>query len=287
MSDEERSDFDVARAELFEAMGHPNRIRILKALSGEPLGFSELKRAVGMESSGLLSFHLQKLTHLVKTTPEGAYALTDDGKEALRIAETIRSNESNLEGKKLTHRPSLLRVAVAALLIGIIVMGAVAVYQEQQIGSLNHSLSSEQAGSVLINGTRYWQLSIPLQSLTLPATVQFDGVTFSLTEPSLNASGTVFVSLVTFNGTLSSQQGTVPLTFRILPIPSIQVRFADRQTESHSFVNSTFFQAQGSTVSVSLQPAGSPWFTHHSSPRAGAYLNSAVDSLELYLSLGM
>ena len=76
--------FNVGRAELFEAMGHPNRIRILKALSDTPLGFSELKRTLSMESSGLLSFHLQKLSNLVKTTSEGAYALTDEGKEALQ-----------------------------------------------------------------------------------------------------------------------------------------------------------------------------------------------------------
>src|SRR2546425_644573 len=115
--------FDAGRAELFEAMGHPNRIRILKALSGRPLGFSELKRTLGMESSGLLSFHLQKLTNLVKTTPEGAYALTDEGKEALRIAETLRSSRSDDGGKRLTRPLNRERVIIAGLLIGIILMG--------------------------------------------------------------------------------------------------------------------------------------------------------------------
>src|SRR2546426_324373 len=103
MTKNDDESFNVGRAELFEAMGHPNRIRILKALSDRPLGFSELKRTLSMESSGLLSFHLQKLTNLVKTTAEGAYALTDEGKEALRIAETLRNGSSEDGGKRLTR----------------------------------------------------------------------------------------------------------------------------------------------------------------------------------------
>ncbi|MDA4124434.1 MAG: winged helix-turn-helix domain-containing protein [Thaumarchaeota archaeon] len=60
-----RGGFDSARAELFEALGHPNRIRILQAMREGPLGFAELKRQVGIESSGHLTFHLGKLGGLV------------------------------------------------------------------------------------------------------------------------------------------------------------------------------------------------------------------------------
>ena len=84
MSRENDDSFNVARAELFDAMGHPKRIRIIKALAEKPLGFSELKRAVGIESSGLLAFHLDKLTHLVGTDQAGMYALIEEGREALR-----------------------------------------------------------------------------------------------------------------------------------------------------------------------------------------------------------
>ncbi|MGA1976067.1 MAG: winged helix-turn-helix domain-containing protein [Conexivisphaerales archaeon] len=44
------SDFDKSRAELFEALGHPIRIKILHALQDGPLGFADLKRKVGIES---------------------------------------------------------------------------------------------------------------------------------------------------------------------------------------------------------------------------------------------
>jgi DNA-binding HxlR family transcriptional regulator len=79
--------FDKGRAELFEALGHPLRIEILRALSEAPLGFADLKRKVGIASSGHLSHHLEKLDGLIGTTPAGTYSLTDDGKEALRIVE--------------------------------------------------------------------------------------------------------------------------------------------------------------------------------------------------------
>lgn len=87
--DSDPSEFDSSRAELFEALGHPIRMRILQYLGEAQLSFSELKRKVGIESSGHLNFHLVKLDGLVKTTAEGYYVLTDDGKEALRLQETM------------------------------------------------------------------------------------------------------------------------------------------------------------------------------------------------------
>jgi DNA-binding transcriptional ArsR family regulator len=286
MSSGNGSDFDVTRAELFEALGHPNRIRILKALAREPLGFSELKRAVEMESSGLLSFHLQKLTYLVKVTPEGTYALTDDGREALRIAETIKSHDSNAEDKRFTPRVSVGKIVIAALLIGLIVMGVVAVYQQEQIIGLNRLIAVEQVGSVLIDGNRYSYLSVPLRSLNFPATIQFDGVTFNLTAPPLGGGGTVLLTALVSNVTLASQQGQgtgIPITIRLVPLPNILVKFADGHTESHNFVNSTSSFSQGE-MSINFEPVVNPWFTSHSSPRAGVYLNSTTDSLELYVS---
>ena len=82
------SRFDSERAELFEALGHETRIRILQTLSESPASFCELKRRVNIESSGNLSFHLGKLGDMVKTGSSGDYSLTDEGKEALRVIDT-------------------------------------------------------------------------------------------------------------------------------------------------------------------------------------------------------
>ncbi len=117
-------DFNQDRAELFEALGHPTRIRILQALSVAPMGFSELKREAGIDSNGLMAFHLGKLGGLVRATPEGGYALTDDGKEALRsvIANAgLRNNgpASIISQKKAT-------ILAVALVLTIVASGVLA-----------------------------------------------------------------------------------------------------------------------------------------------------------------
>lgn len=88
MSGENRQE-DLSRIELFEALGHPLRVKIIEALNASPLGFADLKRKVSIESSGHLSFHLNKLSNLVRIDSEGNYSLTDDGREALRLLETV------------------------------------------------------------------------------------------------------------------------------------------------------------------------------------------------------
>lgn len=89
------SRFDSSRAELFEALGHPMRVRILRTLQAKPMSFSELKKEVGIESSGHLQFHLNKLSGLIKTDSLGNYGLTDDGREALNVAETALRSEAS------------------------------------------------------------------------------------------------------------------------------------------------------------------------------------------------
>jgi DNA-binding HxlR family transcriptional regulator len=88
MSGDNRQE-DLSRIELFEALGHPMRVKIIEALNVSPLGFADLKRKVGIESSGHLSFHLNKLGNLVRIDSEGNYSLTDDGREALRLLDTV------------------------------------------------------------------------------------------------------------------------------------------------------------------------------------------------------
>jgi ArsR family transcriptional regulator len=71
----EKQDFNSSRAELFEVLGHPLRIKILESIGEADLSFSELKKRTGIESSSHLQFHLIKLNNLVETTPEGNYKL--------------------------------------------------------------------------------------------------------------------------------------------------------------------------------------------------------------------
>ncbi|MCD6356962.1 MAG: winged helix-turn-helix transcriptional regulator [Thermoproteales archaeon] len=75
--------------EVFEAISHPLRVEILKKLAERPMRFSELKRELGVGSSGRLDYHLKKLEGLIAVDGEGRYCLTRDGYAALQAIEAI------------------------------------------------------------------------------------------------------------------------------------------------------------------------------------------------------
>jgi len=79
----EGTEKDKQRAEVYDALGHPMRLAILKALSEAPMGFAELKRRLTIDSSGHLKHHLDKLNSLIKTDEHGKYCLSDKGKDTL------------------------------------------------------------------------------------------------------------------------------------------------------------------------------------------------------------
>ena len=292
---------------MFEALGHPTRIRILQTLEHKSAGFAELKKTVGIESSGHLTFHLSKLEGLLKVGGDGAYSLTDEGREALRVIAATR-NEGNGGIRVNTPRNKWKNVAIVALLVGILVVSSVAILQQQQIGALNRSISSQQVGTVVVNGTRYSYLDIPLQALNFPTTIYFNGVRFNLTappswnssfvvrvsaqqgsgQPSLNSSGVVIVSAQ--QGNESAVSG-IPVTVFLTPLGvNVHVGFADGQSED--WPAASFSPANSTATSTGIvyftlpPPTANPWFTHHTNPRAGVYFNPTTDSLRLMVSMG-
>ncbi len=80
----------MGSSDVFEAVSHPLRIKILKLLAKRPMRFSELKRELGIKSSGKLEFHLRKMNNLIALNGEGKYTLTKDGYAALQAIDTIR-----------------------------------------------------------------------------------------------------------------------------------------------------------------------------------------------------
>ncbi len=146
-SDEAGPDFDATKAELFEAISHPVRIRILQTLDQKPMGFAELGRAVGIESGGHLSFHMTKLRHLVKMNREGNYALTGDGKEALWSVNALQKSGDKTIGRPgdatLRHR-SWLKPTLAIIVLVIITLGGFGAYQQGEFVAQQQELASQQ-----------------------------------------------------------------------------------------------------------------------------------------------
>jgi len=148
------SDFDASRAELFEALGHPIRIKILHALQDGPLGFADLRRRVGIDSGGHLQFHLGKLDGLIRSRADGNYELTQDGADAMRIVVSAQAQGSQgprREGHG--HRVSLSRAVLAALIAAMVLVASVAVVQQSEIGSQQRQIQDLLAQIARLNET--------------------------------------------------------------------------------------------------------------------------------------
>jgi DNA-binding HxlR family transcriptional regulator len=138
VEDETEVEKDRQRAEVFDALGHPTRIVILKALSEGALGFADLKKKTAIESSGHLQHHLTKLDGLIKTDEYGKYCLSDQGKDALLTVQTVEnaSKWRTKETEKIHSRrfsSTIVLKSVSLLLAALlIVSSAIALFEYNQ-----------------------------------------------------------------------------------------------------------------------------------------------------------
>jgi hypothetical protein len=72
------------------------------------VGFADLKKKLGIESSGHIQYHLNKLNDLVKTDEYGKYTLSDQGKDALLSVQTAERT-AKLETKQNENSTDLKR----------------------------------------------------------------------------------------------------------------------------------------------------------------------------------
>jgi len=320
---EGQDQFDSSRAELFEALGHPARVRILRALEKRQLGFAELKREVGIESSGHLQFHLGKLTGLVGTSGDGSYSLTDDGKEAIRVLNLTSSGSEEIAIRAKVPSPRRANrtlLFLALLLVSMIVLAGVVVYQQQQIAALNQSLAT---GTVTIGQKTYYYEDLSLGSVG-GSSVTFHGVKFAFA----GMTGVSYSNLTNYtaegsvkltNGTtldLNGKTVRVAVSFSIpkdcqpsltsadnetsgmlvswvMP-PMITITFGDGSHETYNGSNVTARYDGGlgypsATVWLtytSQTDLPNPWFGPHTNPQAGVFLNcmSPQSDLTIYVS---
>ena len=268
--------FNLSKAELFEALGHPTRIRLLKILVMKPTTFSELKRAAEIESNGLLGFHLGKLSGLVKLNSDGLYSLTDEGKEALRIVEaTTQSRRKNVRDDsssslslsiftaplaRLRHSRTIL---LAIFLIALVVLGLVVVYQQEQMARLNNSINSS---TVSIDGQQYWYLEESATSFASSGSLYFHGVNFTIAPMYLsNGTGTAFLNNATF--IVSHYNTTGPYLITLTIVPNIVANFGKGNLENWNYTPDVL------------------WLSQHNDPRAGISYNQNIGLLTFYVSL--
>lgn len=174
---------DRQRAEVFDALGHPTRIAILKALSESAMGFADLKKAVGIDSSGHLQHHLNKLNGLIKTDEHGKYCLSDQGKDALLTVQTVEKAAGS--GTKETERrrasgavsKNVLKSVALLLAILLVASSAVIVLEYTQISQLQVELKKLNEKMTL--GTNViWERDL---GINIADFVVADGKAFAMT----------------------------------------------------------------------------------------------------------
>jgi len=200
MSSENSTDsFSKDRAELFEALGHPTRIRILELLANSPLGFSDLKKALGIDSGGQLQFHLGKLQGLVKTV-EGNYALTDEGKEALRIM-AIKKTPDKSEIKRVKSKPLQIISIILIFALAISIFYEFSLYNaNMQLDTKLSNLNQEYNNSLAMLARYPWIFKGAYAVYSGQAEGMFTGLPGMQPQP-LNISETVRIEIMEFNGT--------------------------------------------------------------------------------------
>ena len=193
-------DQDRRRAEVFDALSHPTRIMILKALSDEAVGFADLKKKLGIESSGHLQHHLNKLNDLVKTDEYGKYTLSDQGKDALLSVQTVERTaklETKQNGK--LHRPkknTVLLTAVVALAFLLLVSSTLAAVEYMTLGNQTSSYQSE----LTKRNTAITQLDTALNFSQAILTIKQPAESQYLTTlPDSNGEGTTKILLLSTN----------------------------------------------------------------------------------------
>ncbi len=93
LSDGELPELDEEKAaKTLKALANPDRIRILKMLSERPMGFKEIKEALGVESP-TVSHHLKLLTRTGMVRKGDKYEISPDGRLFLRLLEIITALE--------------------------------------------------------------------------------------------------------------------------------------------------------------------------------------------------
>jgi len=82
----EADDYDA----IFAALRHPVRRRILLLLDAKgEVSFTDIQRAVDVEDTGLMSYHLKELVLLVDQSARGKYRLSEIGKTSVALLKKV------------------------------------------------------------------------------------------------------------------------------------------------------------------------------------------------------
>jgi len=152
------------QARILKGLANPKRLKILKLLREKPMTFTEIMRAMGMGSSGELSFHLNKLSGLVEKRG-GKYAITDAGVKLLEALESLSREPvtAGIERVPPSRGAKYIIAASLALLLATWLLGLIVIALPEEVYTSTGKLGEY--------GERYSLLALPLLSTAVVATM--------------------------------------------------------------------------------------------------------------------
>lgn len=186
-------DKERQRAEVFDALAHPTRISILKALDKGPLGFADLKKKLKIESSGHLQHHLSKLSDLIKTDEHGKYCLSAQGKDALFAMQTVEktAKPTKKEAEGVIHAySSRERAALTVLVVSLAAASLVSGFYISNLGLVQSQYFYDVVEGSLLQEDASRQISSSPFEMPVGYTCNFTAMVFS----TLNPPATYYVS---------------------------------------------------------------------------------------------
>lgn len=266
------------------------------------MGFSELKRNVGIESGGLLSFHLKKLEQLVSMTDQGVYVLTDQGKEALRMINVTRGEPGGQTVRVSQPNKRRYLAIIAVLLLVLASVSAVALYQHSYLAGPTSASSSpgptktiepvENVSTVIVTGFITFNSSaMPAQRAEWINFTSEGGKTYgTAVDPAGQYWVTVPVNIVLVS--MDIEWRSLVYCPQECPSPAALLGFPKNETTSlHTFTasTSTCFDFNCPTANTSLFLIAWAGYTNETnwSAVSGLQTGYAVGGCTDYLYLGL
>lgn len=144
----ETDDYD----KIFNALKHPIRRQILLLLEDKgEVSFTEIQKAVEIDDTGLLSYHLKELTTLVEQSERGKYALSEIGRASMTL---FRKVERERQSTTLSAHRELEKIAgevvFLILIVGVAIFPSLSADIYLQVQTIYGSLPIELLVSVFV-----------------------------------------------------------------------------------------------------------------------------------------
>jgi DNA-binding transcriptional ArsR family regulator len=114
---------------IFAALKHPLRRQILLLLEekGE-VSFSEIQKAVGVDDTGLLSYHLKELGALIEQSGRGKYDLSEIGRASMALFWKVEREKQASEGAIRNYLERIAgEIVFLFLIVGVTFMAPLSV----------------------------------------------------------------------------------------------------------------------------------------------------------------